>query len=73
MSDMPHLLDHGLNPKATDALMRDLLGVDLATARAALHLAEDFSRDVWHDTHRTSMSLSRRVSRYREARLNSDG
>jgi hypothetical protein len=61
-----------VNPATRDALMYAMLGVDLATARAALTLTENVSRDAWKSVHQSSMSLSSQVSRYREARLYSD-
>lgn len=61
-----------IGDNGVDALMYEVLGTDVATARAALSLAQDFSRPEWRDVHKTSMSLSGRVSRYVGARMNSD-
>lgn len=58
------------NPNLRDDILREMLGADLRTIRAALRLSDDFTRDAWNDVHRSSLSLSGRVSQFREARLN---
>lgn len=60
------------NPRLRDAIVFEALGVDVATARASVRLAENFTRPEWADVHKTSMGLSGQVSRYRSARLESD-